>query len=292
MVSVILTTCKRAPEIVERAIVSVVKQSYHNWELIIIDDSPENYEKRNQVQTMVQKYSEKHNVSFYQNKVNSGACYSRNRGLEMATGEYVAFLDDDDEWLPQKLLEQVQVLETASENVALVYCSYYRYIDETGEKELVALPTQKSSTYSDLMRNGNSIGGMSVPLLKTECVRNVGGFDELMQSAQDMDLWLRLAKEYSLIGIDLPLVLYHVHAGEQITSNPNRKIAGLERLNKKNKEYLEAHKEIKWKRELSLIRYYVSAGKRKEAFIIWKNTALICPFKVLQNTKELIRVLL
>ena len=292
MVSVIITTCKRAPEIVERALVSVVEQSYRNWELIIVDDSPESYEKRNQVQAMIQKYSERYSISYYQNKVNSGACYSRNRGLEYAKGEYIAFLDDDDEWLPKKLAEQVRALEAAPENVALVYCSYYRYIDETGKKELVALPIQKSSSYSDLMRDGNRIGGMSMPLLKTECVRHVGGFDELMQSAQDMDLWLRLAKEYNLIGIDLPLVLYHVHEGEQITSNPNRKIAGLERLNQKNSEYLEAHKEIKWKREISLIRYYVRAGKRKEAFIIWKNVAFICPFKVLQNTKELIRVIL
>ena len=292
MVSVIITTCKRAPKIVERAIISVVEQTYRNWELIIIDDSPDSYEKRDQVQTIVQKYSNKYSVSYHQNKVNSGACYSRNRGLEVAKGEYVAFLDDDDEWLPEKLSEQVRAIEAAPENVALVYCSYYRYTDESGEKELVALPIQKSSTYADLMRDGNRIGGMSMPLLKKECVRNVGGFDELMESAQDMDLWLRLAKGYSLIGIDLPLVLYHVHAGEQITSDPKKKIAGLERLNQKNRDYLEAHKEIKWRRQLSLIRYYVLAGKKKEAFAIWKKSAYLCPSQLIYNAKELVRIML
>ena len=292
MVSVIITTCKREPEMVERAIASVAGQSYHNWELIIIDDSPESYDKRDQVYSMIQRYSDKYTVFYHRNEENSGACYSRNRGLEIAKGEYIAFLDDDDEWLPEKLAEQVRIIEATPEKVALVYCSYYRYVDETGERELIALPIQKSNTYADLMRDGNRIGGMSMPLLRTECVRHVGGFDELMQSAQDMDLWLRLAKEYILIGTDLPLVIYHVHAGEHITANPIKKIAGLERLNQKNREYLEAHKEIKWKRELLLIRYYVGAGKRKEAFIIWKNVAFICPLKVLQNTKELIRILL
>ena len=143
MVSVIITTCKREPEMVERAIASVAGQSYHNWELIIIDDSPESYDKRDQVYSMIQRYSDKYTVFYHRNEENSGACYSRNRGLEIAKGEYIAFLDDDDEWLPEKLAEQVRIIEATPEKVALVYCSYYRYVDETGERELIALPIQK-----------------------------------------------------------------------------------------------------------------------------------------------------
>ena len=84
----------------------------------------------------------------------------------------------------------------------------------------------------------NFIGSTSFPLIKTECLRNIGGFDPLMQSAQDIDVWIRLCEKYKINCVDEALITYHFHEGEQITTNPKKKINGAERLNEKNMKYL------------------------------------------------------
>ena len=131
---------------------------------------------------------------------------------------------------------------------------------------------------------------MSMPLMRTACVKAVGGFDNLMQSAQDMDLWLRIAKRYPVVYVNEPLTNYY-HSGEQITKDPNKRIAGLTRLIEKNRDYLEAHRAIKWKREMGLIKYYVEAGEKRAAMKIWMKTSRICWWKIIPNMKELSRIL-
>lgn len=292
MITVVITTCKREPDIVKRAVQSVTEQTFSDWELILIDDSPIDYVYRSDIETMVKQFENKYNITYIANEVNSGACFSRNVGLNLAKGEYIAFLDDDDEWLPEKLEKQVNALSTAESRVALVYGPYYKIIDETKEIKKVDLPLLSGMLFEELMKRGNFLGGMSMPMMKTACVKDVGGFDNLMQSAQDMDLFLRIAQCYEIISINCPLVYYHMHSGEQITTNPQKKIAGLERLIEKNKDYIEQHKEIKWQWNMGLIQYYILAGRKKEAFSIWKKTIILCPNQVIRNLKKLIRFII
>ena len=105
LISVIITTYKRNPEILKRAIDSVVAQTYENLELIIVDDSPESYELRDAVKGMVLAIEDKR-VIYHQHKVNKGVCAARNTGIELSSGEYLAFLDDDDAWLLDKFTQQ------------------------------------------------------------------------------------------------------------------------------------------------------------------------------------------
>ena len=291
MVSIVVTTCKREPEIIERAIRSVAAQTYTDWELIIIDDSPNDFKYRNEVRNRVLSIID-HHIEYIQNKDNKGACYSRNIGLSKTQGTYIAYLDDDDEWLPEKLEKQVAALELSDKDTALVYGPYYKIEEGNNDRELIPLEKVSGMAYELLMKKGNFIGGMSMPLLKTACVKDVGGFDELMQSAQDMDLWIRLAQKYKVLYLAEPLVLYYVHAGEQITKNPQKKIAGLERLIEKNKEYLDKHPKEMWMRTVSLIYYYLKAGLKREALSKWKQAVSLCPEKIPSNMKELIRIVL
>lgn len=292
LVTVVITTCKRSPEIVRRAVQSVINQTYSEWELILIDDSPNDYEYRHEVKGTITCLKVNNNIRYVANEKNSGACFSRNIGLEMANGEFIAYLDDDDEWLPEKLQKQVYALKNTSSNVALVYNPFYRIQEGNDKLELIQRPLRSGNLYDVLMNDGNIFGGMSMPLMRTECVRKSGGFDIMMQSAQDLDLWLRIAQNYEVISFDDPLVIYHVHEGEQITSNPEKKIAGLERLYEKNKQYLDEHREIKWKRNLRLIGFYLAAEKRKEAFAIWRRTVPLCPMNILVNVKFLKQILM
>lgn len=291
MITVVLTTCKREPKIVARAIQSVIAQTYSDWELFVIDDSPSEYMLREEVKDMVLSFSNQHNISYYANVMNSGVSYSRNIGIEKASGSYMAFLDDDDEWLPEKLDKQIEALEKTDINTALVYQPYYKVIEEEQETRVIQSPLLNGELFDELLQRGNFIGGMSVPLIRTECIKKIGGFDELMHVAEDMDLWLRLAKQYNIISIDIPLVRYHIHKGEQLTTNAQKAIAGIERLNEKYKDYLENNIKVKWKRQLFLIKFYLQTGKRREAFDLWKRTIVLCPGEVVRNTKELIRII-
>ena len=290
MVTVVITTCKRTPDLVERAILSVIHQLYTEWELMVIDDSPSDWELRNKVSDMVLSYSAKNNIQYIPNETNKGACFSRNVGLMRAKGKYIGYLDDDDEWLPEKLTKQVKALDESSEDVALVYGPFYRKIIETGEIELLERPLLSGMLYDELMHRGNIFGGMSMPLMRTQCVIDVGGFDELMQSVQDMDLWLRLAKQYKIISIPYPLVVYYEYKGERISNNPLKKIAGLQRLYSKNMDYLLANKELYRKTKSSLIPFYLLAGNYKGAISIWKEMTTIDPFRVWPNIKEIIHI--
>ena len=292
MVTVVITTYKRKLDIVERAIRSVVAQTYRDWELIVVDDSPEDYEYRLEIKKMVNRYANDYQVVYHANPKSSGACFSRNVGLEMARGEFIAYLDDDDEWVPSKLERQTEAMNNADGHVALVYCPYYSIDEETGQKKAVKKPMRSGMLYEYLLEVGNIFGGMSMPLMRTACVKDVGGFDILMQSAQDMDLWLRLAKKYPVIYLDEPLVNYYIHGGDQISTNPYKRIAGLTRLNEKNRDYLETHKKAKWKREMGLIRFYLLAENNEKAFIKWKETACIWPGNILGNMKMLLTILL
>ena len=294
MISVIITTCRRPPDVVERAIRSVIVQTNHDWELLIVDDSPESYEKRNEVREMVLRYAADHPITYLSNEANSGACYSRNRGLGMARGEYVAFLDDDDEWLPQKLALQAAALDRAPDNAALVYCRSFWLVVGEGYRKLGALddhPQEKRDLYDALMRYGNFVGGMSFPMMRTACVRQVDGFDSLMQAAQDYDLWLRLSVHYSFIALDEPLVVYYQHNDGSITGNPAKRIAGIERLIQKNSDYLNKHSFQKWKRLISLCPYYVQMGETDRAFCTWLQAVKLCPVCIIQNTRELLRII-
>ena len=291
MVTVVITTCKREPHIVNRAIQSVIKQTYEKWQLIIVDDSPSSYEYRSNVNDVVRAIPPKYNVLFIQNKENYGACYSRNLALEKAKGEYIAFLDDDDEWLENKLEVQVNALENSDPYVGLVYGPYYKLDDYTQKHVIVEAYFSSGSLYDSLMKKGNFIGGMSMPLVKTNCIKSVGGFDNKMQSAQDMDLWLRLSQKYKVICIEEPLVIYHVHANEQISKNPTKKIMGLERLNKKNIAYLRNNRKIWWEREIALVQYYLIANRKKDAIKKWIKVIRINPLVITTNIKELIRIL-
>ena len=105
LVSAVIITYKRKPEIVKRALESVLSQTYRPLEIIVVDDSPCDYELRSQVRETVESFNEE--ICYIQHEKNCGACVARNTGLKRAHGKYIAFLDDDDEWVSDKIEKQI-----------------------------------------------------------------------------------------------------------------------------------------------------------------------------------------
>lgn len=287
LVSAVITTHKRPPEIVERALKSVLSQTYENMEVTVVDDSPSDYNERAAVKAAVEKYADR-NVRYIPHEKCMGACAARNTGLAASSGEYIAFLDDDDEWKSEKIEKQLQ--KFTSEDIALVYCGSEQLNEATGEVRQLTCTFLEGQLYKRLLQN-NFIGSTSFPLLRRSALCEIGGFDVQMLSCQDYDVWLRLSKKYSIAFVRDPLVVYHWSAGEQITKDPMKRISGHERINLKNADAIKDDSLLLRKRNLILVPSYAAAGMTGKALSCWMFCVRQGPGKVGENLKYLYSVM-
>ncbi|SEI54069.1 Glycosyl transferase family 2 [Alkalibacterium gilvum] len=226
LISVIITTYKRDQEYLKRAIDSVLNQTYEHTELIVIDDNGLNTEYQKNVFNLIESYYSNNSINYFPNEINQGAQVSRNNGLKKASGDYISFLDDDDEWLPDKLKKQILLFEnTKKKKLGLVYCDYNVITESQEEIDIkkVKVPEYEDQTaFRELLRI-NYIASTSFPLIKRECFEKIGGFDTTLVASQDYDMWIRIMKKYEISAINEPLVNYYKHDEERITSNPEKK---------------------------------------------------------------------
>ena len=292
-VSAIITTHDRAPDIVLRAVKSILRQTYPQIELIVVDDSGSDFHLRETVRCEVVSLCRDHGktVKYISNEKCLGACAARNVGVDKSTGEFIAFLDDDDEWAAEKIEKLLPLFD--DERVALAYSDCQRVCDESGKTVMrVERSIGRAGEVYPYLILSNFIGSTSIPLIRSSALKDIGGFDELMRSAQDFDVWLRLAEKYRFAFLGEPLTIYHVHGGDRISSDPQKRIDGLERINKKNAEYIKTHRRARWIRNLVIIPYYVAAGDKKKAWSVWRKCLFSQPFAVKQNLKYLYRYLI
>jgi glycosyltransferase involved in cell wall biosynthesis len=234
VVSVIIPTHHR-PELLARAIRSALQQTLRDLEVLVVDDGPSK-----PAEDIVRQFGESR-LRYLRHDRSRGAGAARNTGLRGARGEFVAFLDDDDTWLPAKLESQLAQFAKGNADVGVVYCSSLKYSDIS--KRVI------SESRARPLRNGHvdflksTLFGTSVPLIRRRCLDDVGGFDESLPGTQDRDLWIRLAKKYSFDFVPDVLVWHHIH-GNQITSNLGQKIEARELLLAKYRSDWEAHPDI------------------------------------------------
>lgn len=267
MVTAIITTYKRPAEIVKRAAESVLNQTHKDLELIIVDDSPSDYELRADVRKMAEDLGER--VRYIPHEKNMGACAARNTGLQNAKGEFVAYLDDDDEWLPEKIEKQLDIMRK-NNNVALVYCGRYTYWQE--QKKLVNQKVcfLRGYVFDELFVK-NFIGSTSFPLIRKSVIEKLGGFDVKLPAAQDYEMWLRMAKENEVDYVKEPLVKYYVHPGEQITKNYRAKSIALERIYDLNSDYLKKKPKTYARKKMLLAWIYADHDIKKGRKLFWES---------------------
>lgn len=194
MISVIIPTYNRSSTIL-RAAKSVLQQSLRDLELIIVDDcSSDNTEA-------IVKGIKDDRLRFYRLDKNVGACAARNKGVELARGEYIAFQDSDDEWLSNKLEIQLNLLKSSGADVC--FCSLDN-IGLNGNHERIPSSYVKSETIQKMLLSGNFISTQTI-LGKAECFRDVM-FDERFPRYQDWDLAIRLSRKYIIVHCDKILV--------------------------------------------------------------------------------------
>jgi len=186
---------------------SVINQSYKNWEVIVVDDC-----STDSTADVVQEYIKKDNrVKYHKLEKNSGAAVARNKAVDLATGKYMAFLDSDDVWFPEKLTKQIGFME---ENDYGFTCTSYTKIDEQGKYLNRTIFAQQKRDYNGVLKtcpgnstviyNAEKLGKFSIPDIKK---RN------------DYVMWLQvIKKEKYLYGIEEPLGSHRIRT-EGISSN-------------------------------------------------------------------------
>ena len=233
MVSVIITTYGRSGNLIFEAINSVRSQTYNNIEIIIVDD--------NGIGSELQKLNEalfknEADIKYLANKQNSGAQVSRNIGILASKGEFVACLDDDDIWAPEKIEKQVSLME--AENLALVYCNGYRFYNDDLNNRMLYQFNFISDRELDFLTELRSdhIGSTSIPLMRKESLAQIGLFDVDMPARQDYEMWLRFCKYFKVKGINEPLFYYRYHSGNRITKSYDKEICSYQLLLSKYKD--------------------------------------------------------
>ena len=217
-VSVVIPTYNRA-RFIEKAINSVFQQTYSDIEVIIVDDcSSDNTEQ------VIGALTDPR-VRYIRHHVNKGAPAARNSGIRAAEGDYIAFLDSDDEWLPEKLEKQLAVMKESPFEPELVSTGL-NILNARGNirQVLIPDPSWRGHVYHKFL--DKNLGCTSATLVKKTCFDSIGLFDESLPAYQDNDLWLRIAKRYPVDFVAEPLTYFYEHDGERITKNLDARIQG------------------------------------------------------------------
>lgn len=208
LVSIVIPTYDR-PKLLALTLESIVAQQYTNFEIIVVDDGSPN--------DLTKKLCNNFPKVRYKKIANSGGPSTpRNQALRMAKGEYVAFVDDDDLWDPEKLIKQIAVFESNPE-VDLVHCCC-RLISEDGLplNQIIGRPGDPSEKSGKVYMRmiGNWTLMTSSVLIRKSLIEKTGFFNEQMPAAgEDMEYWTRCALRGTFYYLDEPLVLYRRHFG-------------------------------------------------------------------------------
>jgi glycosyltransferase involved in cell wall biosynthesis len=213
LVSVIVPTYNRA-HVVPRAIASVFNQTFTDFELLIVDDG-----STDDTLAAVQAFASPR-MRYLSHKENSGASSARNTGIKASRGDYIAFLDSDDEWAPSKLEEQVALFSKMGSDVGVIYSGFYYKNTFSDKKKVFCLNLQGNIHHTLVVRNPGL--NTSSALLKKVCFQHCGLFDESLPASEDWELFIRISEKYHFYPVKKPLVTIH-RDGTRISTDYERR---------------------------------------------------------------------
>jgi glycosyltransferase involved in cell wall biosynthesis len=232
LISVVITTHNRA-EVLPRAIESVFAQTYDNYDIHIVDDGSSDT-TRHVAESMV---AGRENVHYWRHENRKGLSAARNTGIENSCGEYIAFLDDDDEWKPQSLQKRIGLLENLTpeeiSKTGVLYTGCEIHIVDENRVSL-NMPRMKGNIRQAICR-ADIYSIPSTCMFSRGVLERIGGFDENLLSSVDHDIWMNLAKHnYHAHAIDEPLTITFLRKNPKcMTAETSTRIQGVEQyLNK------------------------------------------------------------
>lgn len=271
LVTAVITTYERNINILQRAINSVLNQTYPEIEILVIDDNKDGSPYTEQIKNSI-LWNKKLRYITYEG--NRGACYARNIGIQNSKGYYIGFLDDDDEWKKDKIEKQVDAF---TEEVGLVSVrgTVYDSNSNTSTPYFSTVPYKEYVTTTDLLIQDH-IGSTSQPLILKDALVTCGGFTEGLPARQDYDMWLKISKRYKIRCLKDDLFIYNQHNGDQITKHPKKAMIGYEHIYQTNKQEL---RELPDARDVLLSKIAWHA-KKCNWFIYLKYMLLRIPYQI------------
>lgn len=197
---------------------SVLAQSFNDFEVLIINDGSTDH-----IVAWTATISDPRVRLISQD--NQGLPRARNTGIREAQGKYIAFLDADDLWAPTKLEKQVQCLQ-ANSTVGVVY-TWTLLVDEVGHPTGRIFASQAEGNVWQQLLETDVISNGSSAMVRRDCFERVGDFDRTLTSAEDLDMWLRIAVHYPFAVIKEPLTLYRQYASS-MSKNRQRMFQNLQ----------------------------------------------------------------
>jgi len=247
-ISVIIPTYNRA-HLIGRAIKSVLNQTYQDFEVIVVDDG-----STDNTQEIIKKFQEQDKgVRNIRHEKNNGSAAARNSGIKAAKGEYIAFQDSDDEWLPEKLYKHMMIFKKVEKKIGVVYSGFWKI--RNGKKLYIPSPHvfQKEGNIHKELLKGNFIG-MPASVVRKECFTKIGNFDIKIPHLEDWELWIRISKYYEFKYIPEPLMISYYIQGSVNEKSILEGIRVLDFIIKKHYEDFNKNKKL-----LSKHMYYIGS---------------------------------
>jgi len=264
-VSVIIPTHNRA-ESLRAAITSVLNQTFHDFEIVIVDDASKDHTRE-----VITNFNDVR-IKVIHNPFSKGDAGARNVGVMNSNGEYIAFLEDDDEWLPEKLQIQINLLDNSPSEVGGI-CTGRFTIKEADRRAFSVWNPE----INDLSKE-NFITTSSI-LLKKECFEKCGLFDESMPTSSDYDMWIRISKKYAFKSVNMPLMKYYIH-DNSLSFNYEKMIRGVEILLKKYSDFFKYSSKEYSNIYLQLGVLYCYKGEVQKGRKAFVNAIKIYPFEI------------
>jgi glycosyltransferase involved in cell wall biosynthesis len=224
LVSVVLPVFNRALA-VRSALQSVLNQTYQNWEIVVVDDS-----STDDTASVIEEHARKDlRIRLLRHSERRGAQAARNTGIEASQGHWVAFLDSDDQWLPDSL--QLRLNLAKDKGLSVVHSECYVVRNLTGEPQLFGIPAMSGRVYKELLKRP----GPAFPslLVARAALVRIGYLDEAIISFQEWDTTIRLAKYYDFGFVTEPTFIWNFSRADSISKDLLRIAKGYEQVIKK-----------------------------------------------------------
>lgn len=272
--------CFNSEKFIKETLESVLKQTFKDFEIVIMDDGSDDNTK-----DIICSFNDSRIRYFYKN--NEGLSITRNRAIHASSGEYIAFLDHDDLWLPQKLEKQLNIFQI-NQNIGLVFSD--AYILKNGARQKASYfercQPKKGFIFEDLLFESSNFIPLSSVVTRKEVFEKIGFFNPAFKLGEELELFLRASQHYAFDYADEPLITYRLHEGNfsrnkeifvrevfDILNFWQEKNPGVFRKNKKR--FLKKQADIL----AELAHYYALSSRRRDALYNFNLSLDKCPNK-------------
>ena len=224
-VSLIVTTCNR-PDLLRRAVQSAFTQTYRDFEILIVDDASDGVATKATVDSLIAAApaAVKSCISYIRHEDRLGLPSARNTGIAHATGRYVTFLDDDDECVPNRLEDQVKILDSRPD-IGMVY----GWIEEVNDQTGMVRPTphvyhrfEGRDAYHAALTGIGSKAFLHYPMIRKSIIAQVGGFNETLRMGEEVFFTAMITRTCDAMSVEKVIARCHInHAHERLSQNPD-----------------------------------------------------------------------